>query len=62
VTIPSLHPNVSSSLDDNDASPFVGPLLHLHTSLRCLEKKCRLGHATKVQSLYMQDEVDLRSS
>jgi hypothetical protein len=25
---------VSSSLDNNDASPFVGPSLHLHTSLK----------------------------
>jgi hypothetical protein len=34
VTNPSLHPNVSSSLDNNDASPFVGPSLHLHTSFK----------------------------
>jgi hypothetical protein len=30
VTLPSLHSNVSSSLEDNDASPFVGPSTHLH--------------------------------
>jgi hypothetical protein len=39
VTLLSLHLNVSSSLEDNDASPFVGPSLHLHISLRCLEVK-----------------------
>jgi hypothetical protein len=39
VILPSLQPNVSSSLEDNDASTFVGPSLHLHTSLRCLEAK-----------------------
>jgi hypothetical protein len=35
----SLHPNVSSSLEDNDASSFTGPSLYLHTSLRCFEAK-----------------------
>jgi hypothetical protein len=39
VTLPSLYLNVSSSLQDNGASTFVGPSLHLHTSLRCLEAK-----------------------
>jgi hypothetical protein len=34
VTILSLHPNVSSNLEGNVVSPFVGPSLHLHSSLR----------------------------
>jgi hypothetical protein len=38
-TLPSLHLNVSSSLDDNDVSPFVAPSSHLLTSLTCLEAK-----------------------
>jgi hypothetical protein len=38
-TFPSLHPNVSSSLEDNDASSFIGPSLYLHTTLRCLEAR-----------------------
>jgi hypothetical protein len=39
VIVPSLHLNVTSGLEDNDASTLVGPSLHLHTSLRCLEAK-----------------------
>jgi hypothetical protein len=35
----SLHLNVSSSLEDNDASSFARPSVYLHTSLRCLETK-----------------------
>jgi hypothetical protein len=38
-TVPSLHPYVSSIIEDNDASSFVGPSMHLLTSLRCLEAK-----------------------
>jgi hypothetical protein len=38
-TLLFLYPNVSSSLEDNDASSFVGPSLHLHASFRCLEMK-----------------------
>jgi hypothetical protein len=36
-TLLSLHLNVSSSLEDNDASSFARPSLDLHTSLRSLE-------------------------
>jgi hypothetical protein len=39
VTLPFLHPIVSTSLEDIDASSFIGPSLHLHTSLRCMEVK-----------------------
>jgi hypothetical protein len=38
-TLVSLHLNVSSSLEDNDASSFARPSLDLHTSLRILEMK-----------------------
>jgi hypothetical protein len=38
-TLVSLHLNVSSSLEDNDASSFTRPSLDLHTSLRSLEMK-----------------------
>jgi hypothetical protein len=38
-TLPFLYPNMSSSLEDNVASSFIGPSLHLHSSLRCLEEK-----------------------
>jgi hypothetical protein len=31
--------NVSSSLENNDASSFIGPSLHLHISMGCLEAK-----------------------
>jgi hypothetical protein len=31
--------NVSSSLEDNDASPFVGPTLHLHFLIEVLGGK-----------------------
>jgi hypothetical protein len=30
---------VFPSLEDNGSSSFIGPSLHLHTSLRCLEMK-----------------------
>jgi hypothetical protein len=36
VTLSSLHPNVSSSLENNDASTFTWPSSYLHTLLRCL--------------------------
>jgi hypothetical protein len=39
VTLLSLYLNVSSSLEDNNALPFVGSSLHLHSILRCLEAK-----------------------
>jgi hypothetical protein len=35
----SLRSNVSSSLEDNDASPFVGPSLHLHFLIEVLGGK-----------------------
>jgi hypothetical protein len=38
-TLLSLHLNVSSSLEDIDASSFAQPSLDLHTSLRSLETK-----------------------
>jgi hypothetical protein len=37
----SLHPNVSSSLEDNDVSSFARPLWYLHTLLRCFEAKMK---------------------
>jgi hypothetical protein len=39
VTLPSLYLYVFPSLADHNASTFIGPSLHLHTSLRCLEAK-----------------------
>jgi hypothetical protein len=39
VTLLSLHLNVSSCLEDNDASSFTRPSLDLHTSMRNLETK-----------------------
>jgi hypothetical protein len=39
VTLPSLDLNVSSNLEYNGASTFVGPSLHLYFSLGCLEAK-----------------------
>jgi hypothetical protein len=38
-TLLSLHLNVPSSFEDNDASSFARPSLDLHTSLRSLETK-----------------------
>jgi hypothetical protein len=39
VTLPSIYLNVFPSLRDIDASFFVRPSLHLHSSLRWLEAK-----------------------
>jgi hypothetical protein len=43
VTLPSLYLYVFPCLADNYASTFIGPSLHLHTSLRCLEMPKLLG-------------------
>jgi hypothetical protein len=44
-TLPFLHPIVSTSIEDNDVSSFIGPSLHLHASLGAWRRRCRLEDA-----------------
>jgi hypothetical protein len=48
VILLSFHPNMSYSLEDNDASSFAWPSLYLHTLLRCMETKTRTWRCQKI--------------